>query len=526
MILSESSNNMQFQDATISTVGKVMNNLAHVLAISIVGLIGEEKKSMEKIIPYLHKTESGRVAKLEIFSHYVARQMGFVDANEVPELCRLAQDYLRNSEGCKESVCKYIANGNDPNSLYEKLIDEFERCILSYFAFHWNQASYIISQVLSTESQPKINLKNILLAATREYRFERVTKKLKVTRVFSTLVEEIKAIKGIKGDSQSSDLTHPIGHSERSPVLLLMGGGMGSGKSTVLKDIMKESFLPDAASNVVVVEADAFKESDVIYRALNSRGHHDEMLQSAELVHQSSTDAASSLLVTALNKGRDVIMDGTLSWEPFVEQTIAMARNVHRCKYRMGVGYKVAEDGTITENYWEQVNEAEEHQSDGNCKRELHPRKSYRIELVGVVCDGGLAVVRGIRRAIMTKRAVRVKSQLESHKRFANAFPRYSKLVDSAKLYCTNVVGGPPKKIEWKNDSHNLQVEAEVLKCLKMISSVNTDADSIYELYNEYNPTMRPGSVWNDTVLSPSRVNDQKELRESIQKIEKSIRKQ
>jgi tRNA A37 threonylcarbamoyladenosine biosynthesis protein TsaE len=54
------------------------------------------------------------------------------------------------------------------------------------------------------------------------------------------LVEEIKAIKGIKGDSQSSDLTHPIGHSERSPVLLLMGGGMGSGKSTVLKDIMKE----------------------------------------------------------------------------------------------------------------------------------------------------------------------------------------------------------------------------------------------------------------------------------------------
>jgi hypothetical protein len=75
-----------------------------------------------------------------------------------------------------------------------------------------------------------------------------------------------------------------------------------------------------------------------------------------------------------------------------------MARNVHRCKYRMGAGYKVAEDGTITENYWEQVNEAEEeHQSEGNCKRELHPRKPYRIELVGVVCDGGLAVVRGIR---------------------------------------------------------------------------------------------------------------------------------
>lgn len=110
-------------------------------------------------------------------------------------------------------------------------------------------------------------------------------------------------------------------------------------------------------------------------------------------MHQSSTDAASSLLVTALNEGRDVIMDGTLSWEPFVEQTIAMARNVHKHRYRMGVGYKVAQDGTITENYWEQANDEQEEEEE-----EAQPnRKPYRIEMVGVVCDGYLAVVRGIR---------------------------------------------------------------------------------------------------------------------------------
>ena len=34
----------------------------------------------------------------------------------------------------------------------------------------------------------------------------------------------------------------------------------------------------------MVVEADAFKESDVIYRALSSRGHHDDMVQTAEFV--------------------------------------------------------------------------------------------------------------------------------------------------------------------------------------------------------------------------------------------------
>jgi hypothetical protein len=37
----------------------------------------------------------------------------------------------------------------------------------------------------------------------------------------------------------------------------------------------------------VVVEADAFKETDVIYRAISSKGHHNDMLQTAELVSKS-----------------------------------------------------------------------------------------------------------------------------------------------------------------------------------------------------------------------------------------------
>lgn len=111
-------------------------------------------------------------------------------------------------------------------------------------------------------------------------------------------------------------------------------------------------------------------------------------------VHQSSMDAASSLLVTALNEGRDVIMDGTMSWEPFVQQTITMARAVHRHRYRMGVGYKVTEDGSITEEYWEPVED-----SSTDEEGETRNRKPYRIELVGVVCDAYLAVVRGIRYA-------------------------------------------------------------------------------------------------------------------------------
>jgi hypothetical protein len=127
----------------------------------------------------------------------------------------------------------------------------------------------------------------------RKQRFERVTRDLKVTRVFSTLVEEMKAIgiapaaaNGGGGGEECTDVMAPVAHSERSPVLLLMGGGMGAGKSTVLKEIKREALWinADQGKNAVVVEADAFKETDVIYRAISSMGHHNDMLQTAELV--------------------------------------------------------------------------------------------------------------------------------------------------------------------------------------------------------------------------------------------------
>ncbi|KAM3375742.1 calmodulin calcium-dependent NAD kinase [Capsicum galapagoense] len=504
----------------------------HILGASLIGIISalamhhlRKNKSpkvdnhmivINQLSPILDATESGRAGgRLERFSHYVARQLGFKDESECPGLCELVQEYLKRSKGCDDSIFEYFANEEDAESLYVKLENELERCILAYFAFHWSKASILISQVLSVDSEQK-RLKDLVLAATRKQRFEKITKDLKVTRVFSTLVEEMKAIGTVSSngnESKCTDVMVPVAHSQRSPVLLLMGGGMGAGKSTVLKDILKQSFWSEAAGNAVVVEADAFKETDVIYRALSSRGHHNDMLQTAELVHQNSTDAASSLLVTALNEGRDVIMDGTLSWEPFVEQTIAMARNVHQHRYRMGEGYKVAEDGTVTENYWEQIEQGEESANKMS--------KPYRIELVGVVCDPYLAVVRGIRRAIATGRAVRVKSQLTSHKRFANAFPKYCNLVDNARLYCTNALGSKPSLIAWKDGESKMLVEPEDIKCLEMVKKVKEEAESIYELYEQDDVLCQSAcSVWKDMVLIPSRSMLQQELKVAILKIE------
>ncbi|XP_023007081.1 uncharacterized protein LOC111499679 isoform X1 [Cucurbita maxima] len=470
----------------------------------------------QKIIPRLKVSDTGRVEKLESFPHYVARQMGFKDINECPHLCKLASEYIAKSDECEDDIYSFFSSELHADSLFVKLVEEFERCILSYFAFHWNQTDIMISQILSSDHQePKKKLRNIVMAATREQRFQRVTKNLKVARVFTTLVEEMKAM-GLAStdDSQCTEVMVPMAHADRSPMLLFMGGGMGAGKSTVLKDILKEPFWVGAGPNAVVIEADAFKESDVIYRALNSTGHHHDMLQTAELVHQSSTDAASSLLVTALNEGRDVIMDGTLSWVPFVVQTITMARNVHRRRYRMGVGYRVEDDGTVTENYWERVEDQEQDRVGGK------KRRPYRIELVGVVCDAYLAVTRGIRRALMCRRAVRVKSQLKSHKRFANAFLTYCQYVDTARLYCTNALEGPPKFIGWKDKDKTLLVDPEEIKCLKTVGSLNEEASSIIELYKDPSPVCEAGSVWKDIVLSPSRIAIQQELKYCIKKVE------
>ncbi|CAI8585340.1 unnamed protein product [Vicia faba] len=219
----------------------------------------------QKIISRLRLSRAGHPPKLERFSHYVARQMGFKDRRIGPDICRLASEYISKYEGFEDDIYSYFENEPDADSLYVKLVEEFERCILSYFGFHWNHCDILISQVLSSDiSEPKKKLKNIVMAATRDQRFERVAKSLKVASVFNTLVEEMKVMGiAVNDDSQCTEVMAPVAHSDRSPVLLLMGGGMGAGKSTVLKDILKEPFWAGASGNAVVIEADAFKESDV-----------------------------------------------------------------------------------------------------------------------------------------------------------------------------------------------------------------------------------------------------------------------
>ena len=63
--------------------------------------------------------------------------------------------------------------------------------------------------------------------------------------------------------------------------------------------------------------------------------------------------------------------------------------------------------------------------------------RAYRIELVGVTCDPGLAVARGVWRKLRSGRSVPIPSQLRSHRLFSENWEGLAHAVDSAKLYHT-----------------------------------------------------------------------------------------
>ncbi|CAI7835807.1 unnamed protein product [Closterium sp. NIES-54] len=150
----------------------------------------------------------------------------------------------------------------------------------------------------------------------------------------------------------------------------------------------RSTFWARMAPHAVVVEADAFKEKDAIFRAL-SADRLSDAARISQLVHEESTRAAQSTLVTALNEGRDVIFDGTMSWAPFVQQTISMARRVHETRFRMGPGYQVKEDGSVVERYWEEVEEGREGGVEEEVEEEGRGRRGGREEVEEEGREGG-----------------------------------------------------------------------------------------------------------------------------------------
>eukprot|EP00271_Cylindrocystis_brebissonii_P015085 TRINITY_DN3704_c0_g6_i1.p1 TRINITY_DN3704_c0_g6~~TRINITY_DN3704_c0_g6_i1.p1 ORF type:complete len:587 (+),score=94.36 TRINITY_DN3704_c0_g6_i1:473-2233(+) len=464
-------------------------------------------------------------AQIERFGDYVVRQLGIpICHGSSPALAKAAEDYLMGNKSQADtsrenllalvtSACAMVSDDHVAHLTHE-LLAELDACMLTYFSFHWKHAGLVIDQIIHGPKR-KHTLKDVVYAATRELRFKRVLKHLGSQQKLCSLVEEMRLLSHKDREALArptlGEVLVPANDSVRSPVLLLIGGGMGAGKSTAVHEVMQTPFWSKVAHNAVVVEADAFKEKDVVYRALlASEKDGGDVAQIAQLVHEASTKAASSIVVTAMNEGRDVIFDGTMSWEPFVMQTIAMARDVHLRRYRLGPGYEKKEDGSVTEFYWEPMGEEEVGGNDEGESEKIKaavgnrsmgrlkdgPRLPYRVEVVGVVCDAHLAVMRGMRRAILTGRGVPVAAQLRSHQLFASSLERYCAAVDKALVYCTDGIGTPPLLMAYKEGNSKLLVDVTSYSELSALTNINVKADNALELYKaeELSPST---SAWN-----------------------------
>eukprot|EP01094_Clydonella_sp_ATCC50884_P004121 TRINITY_DN1319_c1_g1_i1.p1 TRINITY_DN1319_c1_g1~~TRINITY_DN1319_c1_g1_i1.p1 ORF type:complete len:768 (-),score=164.81 TRINITY_DN1319_c1_g1_i1:54-2201(-) len=209
------------------------------------------------------------------------------------------------------------------------------------------------------------------------------------------------------------------------PKIIMLGGGMGAGKSTVIQSLFARDDWRDDTLNPVVVEADAMKEHDPLYHKLQDLGYSD----AGRRVHQDSVENANILLLRAVSTRRNIVLDGTMMWAPYVEQTIAMLKDTKH-KYKQGPGYRTDEEGTlIEEKYWE---------IDGELAEDEVPAQGYDVHMIGVTVDPSVAVSRGIQRHIITGRGVPTGAQLRSHRLFAENFPGYVPLCDIVELYDNN----------------------------------------------------------------------------------------
>lgn len=239
-----------------------------------------------------------------------------------------------------------------------------------------------------------------------------VTNRLSTVREFSTMTDIMKSVEP-DGSSVVNEARRTL-REATPPFIVLLGGGMAAGKSTVVHKLKGDW------EGAVVIEADQFKMNDVFFRELNKLTGGDNEV--AAMVHSNSTTAANKQLIAALTGGRDVVLDGTMTWQPFVEQTIGMIRQVHEYQFRLGPGW-IPE--TKTEQYYIRG------------ERLARPGKPYIIKMVGVTCDTATAVSRGFRRKMITSRGVPLYPQIRSHRLFSVHFSDYLPLVDEASLYDT-----------------------------------------------------------------------------------------
>eukprot|EP00210_Caulerpa_lentillifera_P007168 g6858.t1 len=444
-------------------------------------------------------------------------------------LMELAKDYLRaDLDAITKCIARYgldilLGDSYNPNDksihkipLVRDLLFLLEALLLEYLSQNWDAIDKVF-QINHDQSMNRAPSQGLLSngADPVSYRARRnwqkayrlvirkiVVETLGVQRKFLTLAQMFTRVHGSPSKSDLQE-KQELSRRNRGPILLLLGGGMAAGKSTVGQD-------------AVVIEADAIKNQDVVYQALKERLGDDPAL--SELVHEFSTSRAEYMLVTAINEQKDIVFDGTMTWLPFVKETIEMARD-HTHHYKRGPGYHHDALGAIHEHYWE---------VDETVKIKEGSKLPYRIELVGVTCDPALAVARGIWRKIRTGRGVSISSQLRSHRLFSQNFNEMAKLVDSVTLYHTgsNLTTFSHSSSDIKSPKvichassvtrGELLVNPKAMEEFRKIKLLNDSAKSVQYLYGGNALPSKDKELLERTLTNRLNAIHKKDLRDSL----------
>eukprot|EP00005_Dracoamoeba_jomungandri_P011684 CAMPEP_0174268442 /NCGR_PEP_ID=MMETSP0439-20130205/37491_1 /TAXON_ID=0 /ORGANISM="Stereomyxa ramosa, Strain Chinc5" /LENGTH=94 /DNA_ID=CAMNT_0015356621 /DNA_START=63 /DNA_END=344 /DNA_ORIENTATION=+ len=91
-------------------------------------------------------------------------------------------------------------------------------------------------------------------------------KQLSIQREFKLMLAKFEALGCLRG-IKISDIQREEGDST-PPKIIFLGGGMGAGKSTVVRTLSRTPFMQKYGANMVFVEADAFKMKDPVFNAL------------------------------------------------------------------------------------------------------------------------------------------------------------------------------------------------------------------------------------------------------------------
>ena len=174
------------------------------------------------------------------------------------------------------------------------------------------------------------------------------------------------------------------------PVLYLMGGGVASGKSTVLQMLQESGEVPK--ENVAFLSPDEFKKPIPEYKLVIAAG--DSMASSA--VQSESGIMFGTARDEAIQHGVNIICDVTLG--------------------NPSGGLRTIQKGIDA---------------------------GYEVRLYGVTADAASAVVRNADRAAETGRYVPTDVLLKAHQGFSEGFRAYAEAVDHAELWDNSGDGGP-----------------------------------------------------------------------------------